>query len=118
MTYEQFDLVAVPFPFTNRTATKRRPALIVSAGTFNHTHGHSILAMVTTAAGMWPSDVMIGNWEDAGLRVPCKVRWKLFTLDNNLVSGSIGRLSPADRDAVAQGLFHALALEDPSESEC
>jgi mRNA interferase MazF len=34
--YSQFDVVVVPFPFTDSSTTKRRPALILSdAGTFN-----------------------------------------------------------------------------------
>ncbi len=36
MTYRQFDVVVVPFPFTNSSATKKRPALVISnATTFN-----------------------------------------------------------------------------------
>ncbi len=30
MTYDTFDVVVVPFPFTDRSAAKRRPALVVS----------------------------------------------------------------------------------------
>jgi hypothetical protein len=36
-TYKQFDVVIVPFPFTDRQAAKRRPALVVSdENEFNH----------------------------------------------------------------------------------
>ncbi len=36
MTYKQFDVVVVPFPFTDKAATKKRPALILSdAASFN-----------------------------------------------------------------------------------
>jgi mRNA interferase MazF len=33
VTYKQYDVVVVPFPFTDRTATKKRPALIISHAT-------------------------------------------------------------------------------------
>lgn len=50
-TYNQFDVVVVPFPFTDRTASKRRPALVVSDGAvFDRKVGYSLLVMITTAA--------------------------------------------------------------------
>lgn len=49
MAFERFALVRVPFPFTDRTATKNRPALVLSdAASFNAPAGHSVLAMITT----------------------------------------------------------------------
>ena len=51
MSFERFTLVRVPFPFTDRTATKNRPALILSDATrFNHLAGHSVMAMITSAS--------------------------------------------------------------------
>lgn len=50
MTFERFDVVVVPFPFTDVDAVKRRPALVISnAQTFNRSVGHSAIAMITTA---------------------------------------------------------------------
>ena len=59
MTFEPLDVVVVPFPFTDRRATKRRPALIVSSADFNEAQAQSILAMITSAASDWPSDVAL-----------------------------------------------------------
>jgi hypothetical protein len=36
MSYEFGDVVLVPFPFTNQTASKRRPAVIVSSQPLTH----------------------------------------------------------------------------------
>ena len=38
MTFESLDVVVIPFPFKDRRATRRRPALIVSSANFNRTH--------------------------------------------------------------------------------
>ena len=35
LTLQAFDIVVVPFPFTDRNTTRRRPALVVSGGSFN-----------------------------------------------------------------------------------
>ncbi|MBM3951490.1 MAG: type II toxin-antitoxin system PemK/MazF family toxin [Rhodospirillales bacterium] len=111
MTFDPFDVVAVPFPFTDKAAAKRRPALVVSAKAFNARHDQLVLAMITTAQRSdWPSDVVIADWARAGLSVPCRVRLKLFTLDATLVAKRIGALAKKDRDAVRQALTRALAV--------
>ena len=110
MTCDRFDVVAVPFPFTDRPAMKRRPALIVSSAPFNQAHAQSILAMITSARSGWPSDVALQEWRRAGLHVPCKVRLKLFTLDDALILSKLGRLSKHDGEAIANALVSALAL--------
>ena len=110
MTCEPLDVVAVPFPFTDRPAVKRRPALVVSSAAFNRTHAQSILAMITSARSTWPSDVAIRDWREAGLHVPCRVRLKLFTLDDALILRKLGALSRRDGEAVADALARSLAL--------
>ena len=47
MTFEPLDVVVVPFPFSDRAATRRRPALVVSSAGFNTAHRQTILAMIT-----------------------------------------------------------------------
>ena len=101
MTFKSFDVVAVPFPFTDRDATKRRPALVISNERFNQQHNQLVLAMITTTTdNVWPSDVSLTNWQAAGLKVVCHFRLKLFTLDQNLVLKTIGHLSSQDVKSV------------------
>ncbi|MXX70079.1 MAG: type II toxin-antitoxin system PemK/MazF family toxin [Gemmatimonadales bacterium] len=109
MTFEPYDVVVVPFPFTDRLASRRRPALIVSSESFHAEHGQSILAMITSTRAEWPSDVSIGRWQEAGLHVPCRIRFKLFTLDNSLILRRVGRLSERDRGATGEALTRILA---------
>ena len=105
MTFERFDVVIVPFPFSDRHAAKRRPALVVSDQGFNRTHGHVILAMITTARdSSWPSDTEIINGGAAGLKARSVVRLKLFTLDKDLLARRIGALAEEDRTKVARVL--------------
>jgi mRNA interferase MazF len=104
VTFERFDVVRVPFPFTDRQATRNRPALVLSSGkAFNRPTRHAVLAMITSAANApWAGDCLIGDLAAAGLPAPSKVRFKLFTLDQQLIRGRLGRLAPADCDAVAE----------------
>jgi mRNA interferase MazF len=112
VTFEAFDVVVVPFPFTDKTTTKRRPALVLSeAKTFNKCIAHCVMAMITSASNSdWPLDVEIDDIEAAGLPSASIVRMKLFTLDNQLVIRKAGALAPKDRKAVAQALQKMLPL--------
>jgi mRNA interferase MazF len=105
VTFKAFDVVAVPFPFTDRNATKRRPALVISNEKFNQQHNQIVLAMITTTTdNVWPSDVTLTNWQKAGLKLSCQLRLKLFTLDQNLVLKAIGHLSSKDVKSVQAAL--------------
>jgi mRNA interferase MazF len=85
--------------------------LVVSAEAFNAGHPAVLLAMITTArASDWPSDVVLVDWQAAGLAVACRVRFKLFALDVALVVDRRGMLSPPDRERVTRALRATLAL--------
>lgn len=104
--FEAFTVVRVPFPFTERTSRKRRPALVLSdRERFNAPTGHSVMAMITSAGTpRWPLDCDLTDLKAAGLPAPSKVRFKLFTLDHRLVLGRLGRLSKGDEQQVRRAL--------------
>jgi len=109
-SYEQFDVVVVPFPFTDRATTKRRPALVLSrAGAFNQRVGQSVLAMITSAKNShWPLDVEISDLDCAGLPSQSIVRMKLFTLDHRLIVRKAGTLSEDDKNGVERSVLELL----------
>ena len=110
MTFDRFTVVRVPFPFTDRNATKNRPALVLSdAACFNTPTGHSVMAMITSQANApWPLDCPIADLPAAGLPARSVVRFKLFTLDHRLVRGELGKLSAGDTARVRAGLAQLL----------
>lgn len=106
MNYDRYDVVIVPFPFTDKAQTKRRPALVVSTNSaFNKKVGYSVMAMITSANNPpWPLDVSISGLDVAGLPAPSVVRLKLFTLDHRFIIAKRGVLSDKDRKAVSRAL--------------
>ena len=109
-SFERFDVVRVPFPFTDRQSDKNRPALVISdRAAFNDPAGHSVMAMITSAGhAPWPMDVPIGDLKAAGLPVPSILRFKLFTLDHRLIRGTLGHLGERDRAKVTRSLQRLL----------
>lgn len=106
MTFERFAVVRVPFPFSDRNATKNRPAVVLSdPDAFNTPAGHSVMAMITSQSNApWPLDCPVTDLAAAGLPAPSRVRFKLFTLDHRLVRGELGKLASGDVEVVGAGL--------------
>lgn len=114
MTYKIFDVVVVPFPFTDQNTDKKRPALVLSdLNTFNDATENCVLAMITSSKNPeWPLDTKIGSIQKAGLPAPSKVRMKLFTLDSRLILKKIGGLSAKDQKAVKENLKKLMCLTE------
>ena len=109
--YKQFDVVVVPFPFTDSNRTKKRPALVLSDRK-SLTIDKSILTMITTSGhSPWSLDIAIEDLESTGLRTQSIIRFKLFTLDNSLITKKIGLLSEVDRTAVVTNLKRVFNLQ-------
>lgn len=106
MIFDRWQVVRVPFPFTDRAASKNRPALVLSSGkAFNTPAGHVVLAMITSAHhAPWPLDCAIEDLASAGLPAPSVVRCKLFTLDTRLIRDPLGKLVGADKQNVSRAL--------------
>lgn len=110
--FERWDVVVVPFPFTDRAQTRRRPVLVVSGSETLGAVGHAAMAMITSARNApWPLDVSLADLGSAGLPAPSVVRMKLFTLDLRFVRERIGALGVADRDAVSSSLTSLLSFQ-------
>lgn len=100
--FEPWDIVKVPFPYTDRPVRQRRPALIIGAGEIEADHGLLWLIMITSAQHRgWSGDVAISDLRAAGLPAPSIVRTaKMATVEAGDAQ-RLGTLALADRDAVA-----------------
>lgn len=111
-TYDSFDIVLVPFPFTENASHKKRPALILSCSlSFNKEIGASVMAMITTSTHHpWPLDIPIEHLKTAGLPAVSVIRMKLFTLDHRFILKKLGALHVQDQRRVKNNVKRLLAL--------
>lgn len=68
--YQKGDIVLVPFPFTDLSSTKTRPAVILSTQQFEIDTGSILVAMVTSVRRNTPFDSEVRNWKEANLLAP------------------------------------------------
>jgi mRNA interferase MazF len=110
-SYSFGDVVLVPFPFTDQTASKKRPAVVISSANFHAAHVNLIVMAVTSQVASPPrfGEVRLSDWKDAGLLSPSLVKPVLTTIDRKLVIRKLGRLKENDRGAVDQALRVILA---------
>jgi len=108
---DAFQVAIVPFPFVDKPAIKRRPALALSNRVFNAGNGHTLFAMITTGLiDTWPDDHALIAPEEAGLVQNCYVRWKIFTLPNTLILRTLGTVGVADKAALTAKLTKILPV--------
>ncbi len=109
-TFEQGDVVRVPFPYTDRPTRQRRPALVVSNGAIGEGQELLWVAMITSAQNRaWPGDVPFGaGYAEAGLPAPSVVRpCKIATIQAS-DADKLGAVRPAFRDAVLDAVSFLL----------
>ena len=91
--YAAFDVVVVPFPYADRLAEKRRPALVIS-GPKLAAYDLVWVAMITSADNEpWPADIEIDNLDGAGLPAPSVIRpAKIACIELGRIERRAGRL--------------------------
>lgn len=116
VTFQQGDVVKVPFPYTDLTTRQRRPALIVSRPDLQRLHGLSWVLMITSAANRgWEGDVDIADITLAGLPAPSVVRTaKIATIDSR-DAGHLGRVSAKVLQLVQRHLGAILRSDDSQQ---
>lgn len=102
MPFAQGEILVLPFPYNDRLAEKRRPAVVVSKPALERTHGLVWVAMITSGrGGQRKDDVPISNLVRAGLPVASLVRpTKVATIDPSRVIRPSGALARADLSAL------------------
>jgi len=85
------DIVLIPFPFTDMTGSKKRPALILAMGSMDVT----VSFISTQLRWQDPTDLLLQPNDTNGLKKPSLVRIrKIATLDKALVIGKLGNIDP------------------------
>jgi mRNA interferase MazF len=108
-TFEVWDVVRVPFPYTDRPVREHRPALVVAARSLEERHGLLWVVMVTSAENRgWTGDVAVSDLVATGLPAPSVVRTAKIATIQAREATRLGSLPASDRVAVAERLHEAI----------
>ena len=104
------DVVIVPFPFSDLSAAKRRPALVLAALPGDDT----ILCQITSQNVRDESAVALQDrdFERGSLKKPSNIRPnRLFTADRALIVGIVGRINSQTIGKVVDAIVQILKAE-------
>ena len=104
------DVVLVPFPFTDQSGTKKRPAVVISNHTYNASRRDIVIMAITSQVHQPLSvgEAMIAEWQGAGLIKASVLKPVFTTIEQGLVVRVMGRLLAPDvktlRDAISEAI--------------
>jgi mRNA interferase MazF len=100
--YEFGDVLLVQFPFTNQTAFKQRPAVVVSNRGHNDARPDVIIMAITSQLRPAASfgDVLIEEWKGAQFLKPSAIKPVIATVERSIIRRSLGSLQPVDQAAL------------------
>lgn len=85
--FEFGDIILVPFPFTDQSQAKKRPAVVISSNAYNTERPDLIIMAVTSQ--IKPEniigEVIIQDWQAAGLLKPSAIKPVITTIEKGLV---------------------------------
>jgi len=100
------DVVLVPFPFTDQTATKKRPSVVVSSNAYNKARPDVILMAITGQLSGYSriGEAIVSDWKTAGLLKASTIKPILTTIDKSLVIRTLGQLKQEDLSKLKEAL--------------
>jgi len=106
------DVVAVDFPGV--TGVKRRPAVVLSSAVYHASRPDVVVGLITsqTTTALGPTDSVLQDWAQAGLRVASVFRSFFATLPPSTRPMFVGHLSDRDWEGVCTCVKVALAPLD------
>ena len=96
MTFQQKELVLLPYPFSDQGGSKVRPAIIISNDNFNRRCEDCVLVPLTTVIKNEPYSLVLNqdNLESGKLLKQSRIRIdKIFTIKKSLIMMKIGKIN-------------------------
>ncbi len=106
MPFDFGTVVLVPFPFTSQTASKKRPAVVVSNRAYGSAKSDVIVMAITSQLRPAPAlgEVWVTEWRSAGLLKPSAIKPVFATLEQALVLRQLGTLHTNDQMSLRKAI--------------
>lgn len=107
-SYLKNEIILVRHPFSDFTRSKVRPAIVVKAP---HVSQDAIIVPLTNKLSpLLAGEFALADWELAGLNVASAAKRGLYTMNQNLIVKSVGKLSASYAHNLGKSLRDWLGL--------
>src|SRR5688500_3897638 len=89
--FKKWEVILVPFPFTDLTTNKKRHALIISHNDYNKSE-NLIIALITSNIRDSNEDYKITKWSESGFPKESVIKMKFATVDKSIIVRKLGKL--------------------------
>lgn len=107
-SYSRGEVVLVRYPFTDLSGSKIRPAVVVSIP--HSSNDVFILPLTSKTASLLSGEFILKDWRQAGLNVETAVKRGIYTVEQNLIVQTVGKLSGPDMKELITALRRWLGL--------
>ena len=110
--YKRGDIILIPFPFSDQTTTKKRPAVIISSNAYNNASSDNVIMAITSQAErtIEVGECLIKDWQNSGLLRPSAIKPAISTIEQKLILKKLGKLSSEDLISTENALKELLDL--------
>ncbi len=104
-------VILVPFPFSDQSGAKQRPAVIVSSDSYNTRRRDLVILAITSQLRSPPgfAEALVADWRAAGLIKPSAFKPVFATIEQALAIRSLGSLAAPDLASLRSILSQAIA---------
>lgn len=101
-SYSKDDVILVRYPFSDLSATKIRPAVIVSPPSLSN--DYFIVPLTSQIGNLLRGEFPLKFWKEAGLHVPTAVKRGIYTINEAVILKNIGKLNPSDSQLLQESI--------------
>jgi mRNA interferase MazF len=109
--YKQGDILLIPFPYSDLSATKQRPVLVLSNSHYNESHQDIVVAAITSNVTEKEYSILIADddLDEGHLKMDSAIRAdKVYTFSKQIVNKKFGHIKVARLEDVKKQLMHLI----------
>ncbi len=101
-SFSKNEVILVRYPFSDLSAPKIRPAVVV--GAIDRSPDYLIVPLTSRSGRLGQGEFVLADWAAAGLNLKSVIKRGVYTVHDNLILKSVGRLSVQDARQIEQSL--------------